>query len=150
MTAALQGTKLNPGEFVRMSQQQLDDMFSQAPTGPIPQSVVQGTAILFPGTVLSPVIRWFVHVFIWKGKAFENGGTELRNRLTPFGIKSIRAKVSYDTSWLDGKKAILIDYSKTSFVAQKIRDEIREVAPGVYLGKVWWGKTRICDFALEV
>jgi len=29
-----------------------------------------------------------------------------------------------------------------------IRDEIREVEPGVYLGKVWWGKTRVLDFAL--
>lgn len=150
MTAALQGTKLTPAEFIRMSQQQLDDIFSQAPTGPIPQSVVQGTAILLPGTMFAPVICWLVRAFIWKGKAFEKGGTELRNRLSPLGIKGIRATVSYDTSWLDGKKAILIDYSKTSFVAQKIRDEIREVAPGVYLGKVWWAKTRICDFALEV
>ena len=150
MTAALQGIKLNPGAFIRMSQQQLDDVFKQAPAGPIPQSIVQGTAILLPGTAVAPFIRWLVHSFIWKGKAFEQSGTELRNRLTPFGIKAIRAKVSYDASWLDGQKAILIDYSKTSFVAQKIRDEIREVAPGVYLGKVWWGKTRVCDFALEV
>ena len=150
MTAALQGIKLNPGEFIRMSQQQLDDVFKQASAGPIPQNIVQGTAILLPGTAAAPLIRWLVRAFIWKGKAFEQGGTELRNRLTPLGIKSIRARVSYDASWLDGKKAILIDYSKTSFVAQKIRDEIREVAPGVYLGKVWWGKTRICDFALEV
>ena len=150
MTAALQGTKLTPAEFIRMSQQQLDDVFSQAPTGPVPQSVVQGTAILLPGTMFAPVISWLVRALIWKGKAFEKGGTELRNRLSPLGIRGIRATVSFDTSWLDGKKAILIDYSKTSFVAQKIRDEIREVAPGVYLGKVWWGKTRICDFALEV
>jgi len=50
---------------------------------------------------------------------------------------------------MDGKETIIIDYSQTSFVAKKIRDEIREVAPGIYLGKVWWGKTRILDFALN-
>jgi hypothetical protein len=29
-----------------------------------------------------------------------------------------------------------------------VRDEIREVETGIYLGKVWWGKTRVLDFAL--
>ena len=51
-------------------------------------------------------------------------------------------------SWLDGKDTIVIDYSSTSILAKVIRDEIREVEPGVYLGKVWWGKMRILDFAL--
>ena len=49
---------------------------------------------------------------------------------------------------MDGKETIIIDYSKTSFLAGKIRDEIREVEPGVYLGKVWLGKLRVIDFAL--
>ena len=62
---------------------------------------------------------------------------------------SIVAKVYRDASWMDGKETIVIDYSRTSFFAKKIRDEIREVEPGVYLGKVWWGKTRILDFALS-
>jgi hypothetical protein len=30
-----------------------------------------------------------------------------------------------------------------------IRDEIREIAPGTYLGKVYWGKKRLIDFVLE-
>jgi hypothetical protein len=60
------------------------------------------------------------------------------------------AKVYKDESWMDGRETIVIDYSKTSFVANKIRDEIREVEPGIYLGKVWWGKTRILDFALTL
>jgi hypothetical protein len=30
-----------------------------------------------------------------------------------------------------------------------IRDEIRQVAPGVYLGQVFWGKKRIALFMLE-
>ena len=65
------------------------------------------------------------------------------------GVHSIVAKVYRDISWLDGKPTIVIDYAKTSFFAQKIRDEIREVEPGLYLGKVWWGNKRVLDFALE-
>ena len=147
MTAATQESTLSPSVFIRMTQAELDALFMRSSVGAIPTGVTQGTAILMPGTIVAPIVRWIARLLIWKGKIF--GAGELKNRLSPFGIPGIRATVSFDDSWMDGKKAILIDYSKTSFVAQKIRDEIREVAPGVYLGKVWWGKTRICDFALE-
>lgn len=150
MAVALEGTRLGPDAFIGMTQQQLDDLFRQSPAGAIPQGTTRGTAILLPGTIVAPAFRAFVRLLCWKGKVFESGGTELRNFILPFGIKAIRARVSYDPSWLDGKDAILIDYSKTSFFAQMIRDEIREVAPGVFLGKVWWGRTRLLDFALEV
>jgi hypothetical protein len=30
-----------------------------------------------------------------------------------------------------------------------IRDEIRIIAPGIYLGKVYWDKKRLIDFALD-
>ena len=33
--------------------------------------------------------------------------------------------------------------------ARKIRDEIRLIGPGFYLGKVYWGKTRLIDFCLQ-
>jgi hypothetical protein len=141
---------LRAADFCRMSQQQLDDLFRASPTGAIPRGVTQGTAIVRPGTWFAPVGRLLARWFCWKGKVFNPDGTALVNRISPFGVKAIKAAVSYDTSWLDGSRAILIDYSKTSFVAQKIRDEIREVTPGVYLGKVWWGKKRVLDFALEV
>ncbi|MDD1630825.1 MAG: hypothetical protein LUP91_01310, partial [Methylococcaceae bacterium] len=72
----------------------------------------------------------------------------LVNKITPFSLTFIVAKVYRDDSWLDGKDTIVIDYSCTSFFAKLIRDEIREIEPGVYLGKVWWRKKRILDFAL--
>jgi hypothetical protein len=72
----------------------------------------------------------------------------LRNKTTPFGAKLIAAKVYRGKSWLDDKDTIVIDYSETSTVAKAIRDEIREIEPGVYLGKVWLGRKRVLDFAL--
>jgi len=71
------------------------------------------------------------------------------NKVTPAGLNLIVAKTYYDQSWMDGKPTIVIDYSSTSLVAGQIRDEIREVEPGLYLGKVWLGRRRILDFALE-
>jgi hypothetical protein len=52
-------------------------------------------------------------------------------------------------SWLDNKECIVLDYSETSLVAEWIRDEIREVAPHLYLGNVYWSKKHLIDFALE-
>ena len=72
-----------------------------------------------------------------------------RNEVGPLGFKLIRAKVYKEGSWLDGKEAIILDYSKTSLVAQWIRDEIREVAPRLYLGLVFWERAKILHFALK-
>jgi hypothetical protein len=52
-------------------------------------------------------------------------------------------------SWLDGKECIVLEYSETSLVAQWIRDEIRKIGPDLYLGKVYWSKSHIFDFALQ-
>jgi len=52
-------------------------------------------------------------------------------------------------SWYDGKPCIVLDYSKTSIVAHLVRDEIREIAPGVYLGLVFLGRLHVLDFALD-
>ena len=52
-------------------------------------------------------------------------------------------------SWYDGAPCIVLDYSKTSFAARRIRDEIREIAPGVFLGIVFWGRRHVLDFSLD-
>ena len=73
----------------------------------------------------------------------------LRNKILPLGLNAIIAKVYKGESWLDGKECIVLDYSDTSLLAQWIRDEIREIEPELYLGKVYWGKQRLIDFALQ-
>ena len=51
-----------------------------------------------------------------------------------FGVSGIKGEVGYADGWLDGKPSAVIDYRRTSLVWGKSRDEIREVAPGLYLG----------------
>ena len=43
----------------------------------------------------------------------------------------------------------MLDYSKTSLVAEHIRDEIRQIGPGIYLGIVYWDKNKTIHFALQ-
>jgi hypothetical protein len=73
----------------------------------------------------------------------------LSNRILGFGLSAIIAEVYKDKSWLDGQECIVLDYSKTSLVAHWIRDEIRLIDPNIYLGKVYWDKSRLIDFCLE-
>jgi hypothetical protein len=50
---------------------------------------------------------------------------------------------------MDGREAIVLDYSVSSLPFRAIRDEIREVAPGLYLGVVYWVGTKTINFALQ-
>ena len=135
--------------LLAMSQAELDTLFSSVPAGPIPEGEAEGTAIVAPGTSFSPTIAKFISSFAWQGKVFDSKAGVLRNKILPFGLNAIIAKVYKTESWLDGKECIVLDYSDTSLVAQWIRDEIREISTGVYLGKVYWSDKRLIDFALE-
>jgi hypothetical protein len=139
----------DPKEFLTMSGEQLDEIFRNSPAGEIPQGQGEGTAIVAPGTKLTGIIARFVNRFNWQGKVFDPEKSQLINLVGPGGRKLIVAQVYKDKSWFDQKECIVLDYAKTSFLAKKIRDEIREVAPGIYLGIVYWGKKKLIHFALK-
>jgi hypothetical protein len=128
---------------------ELDAIFRASPAGSIPVGAARGTAILLPGSVLDKILAGFVRLLIWKGKIFNPASHDLKNRIGPLGMPLIRARVYEDASWFSDGPAIILDYSSTSFLAQKIRDEIREVSPGYFLGQVFWGKKRIALFTLR-
>jgi hypothetical protein len=136
-------------DLLTMSQAQLDELFTRSESGPIPDGEAKGTAIVAPGTTYTQDVAQFISHFAWQGKVFDSVKGVLRNKILPFGLNAIIAKVYKGPSWLDGKECIVLDYSETSLVAHWIRDEIREIAPAVYLGKVYWSKKRLIDFALE-
>jgi hypothetical protein len=135
--------------LLAMTQEQLDDLFENSPAGDIPNGEAKGTAIIAPGTHYSESIAQIINHFGWQGKVFDAQKGLLKNRITSFGIEAIVARVYKGPSWLDGKECIVLDYSDTSLLAHWIRDEIRLIAPGRYLGVVYWAKKRLIDFCLE-
>ena len=79
-------------------------------------------------------------VFPWKGKSFQSQNHDLgeginrinllrKMRWFPFGTR-------FDASFLDGEPTFVLDYARPGNppVIRKIVDEVREVAPGLYLG----------------
>ena len=136
-------------QLLAMSRQQLDDLFSASAAGDIPNGEAEGTAIIASGTVFSPEIAALINIFGWKGKTFDGAHGTLTNRILAFGLNAIVAEVYKAASWFDDKECIVLDYSKTSLVAEHVRDEIREISPGTYLGLVYWDKDRTIHFSLQ-
>jgi len=115
---------------------ELDTRFAEAEAGPLPVGFGTGTAIIASGLVGKAIALW-VRLFGWRGKVFAPDGRSLKNVITVFGVRAIRAEVRHDASWVDTKQCVVLDYSQTSLIAKWVRDEIREVEPGRYLGMVF-------------
>ena len=132
-----------------MSHEELDALFKASPPGPIPAGDAVGTAIVAPGTVLADIAAPIASGLAWQGKVFDPETGTLRNKITPVGVEQIAAKVYKAPSWFDQQECIVLDYSETSFVAQSVRDEIRLVAPNLYLGIVFIGEKKTINFTLQ-
>jgi hypothetical protein len=136
-------------QLLEMTADQLDELFTKSPPGEIPDGEGKGTALVAEGTSHAPKIAAVVKHFAWQGKIFDAKAGLLKNKVLSAGIAAIVAKVYKAESWFDGKECIVLDYSQTSIVAGWIRDEIRMIEPGVYLGQVYGGKERLFHFALQ-
>lgn len=139
----------NEDSLLGMGNRELDELFRGSPPGEIPTGVLDGTAVLFPGRRVAVPLASIVRKVAWRGKVVEPAGRALRNRLTLFDIKAIAAVVYREPSQVDGRDCIVLDYSITSVVAGGVRDEIRLVAAGLYLGVVWWHGRRVSWFLLR-
>jgi hypothetical protein len=140
---------MNRAQLLASSQEELDTLFRSAQPGALPEGEGTGTALACPGTWCGRLLACLTRWFCWQGKIFHGKDGWLVNRISPLAIPAIKARVVRGESWLDRRESIVLDYSSTSFVARKVRDEIREVAPGLYLGKVWWGRKQLFHFLVS-
>ena len=93
--------------------------------------------------VLSPVSSFITHRLFspfggpWLGKKMGKDGSTGVNRFQRSG-DVVTYEMRIGPSHLDGKPALILDYSKGDSLVwgsiMGMRDEIREVAPGVWLG----------------
>jgi hypothetical protein len=147
--APVPDTLIDVPTLMGMSQAELDETFRRCPAGDIPAGEAEGTVLVAPGTELTGIAAKLIHLLAWKGKVFDADRGELRNEVLLTGIRAVQAKVYKDASWYDGNECIVLDYSHTSLVAHWIRDEMRLVAPNLYLGIVFWDHRKLIDFVLR-
>ena len=120
-------------DLVPLSAPQLDQLYRQAGPGPVPTGKVRGRA-LYPDARF-PRARSNAAKLAWQGKVFDPESSTAINRF--FGVKAVRGNVYSAPSWLDGNPSMILDYEGTSKVYGNYRDEIRQVAPGLYLGLMY-------------
>lgn len=137
-------------ELLKAGEQRLEEIFRASPRGEIPRGPLEGTAILpWAGSVGARLLAVFVSLNLWRGKVFSPDGY-LSNRLTALDMLAVVAKVAPGPSLLDGEDCIVVDYSRTSLLAAGVRDEVRQVAPHLYLGVVWLFGHRVGWFSLRL
>jgi hypothetical protein len=133
-TAPPAGAMVTLDRLLQMSSAELEAVYRQGTAVAIPEGRIRGTAILSPGTRRTRTLSRGARLF-WQGKVFEPGQTTAVNRF--FGMRVVRAQVYQGPSWLDGGPSLVLDYSQTSRVYENNRDEIRQVAPGLFLGLMY-------------
>lgn len=113
---------------------ELEQLYRQAHPGPIPDGFARGRVFYPPCEPHGQRKEATAGVF-WRGKHFSACDGTLVNQW--LGLKAIRARVYVGPSWLDGHPALILDYCGTSHLWADVRDEMREVAPGLYLGAMY-------------
>lgn len=121
----------SPEQLVRMKESQLEYLYKMSEPGPIPQGYTPGLAIFNPGSSITLPLAKAIRATAWQGKYFENDSLMINKT---FGLKAIRTVIYSGESYLDGKPSTVLDYMEAGKLFQRYRDEIREVAPGIYLG----------------
>jgi hypothetical protein len=120
--------------LLRMSPAEIEAVYRQGTAVAIPPGRVRGTALLAPGTRRARMMSRGARL-VWQGKFIEPDQATAVNRF--FGVKMIRGQLYQGPSWLDGAPALILDYSQTSRIYADNRDEIRQVAPGLFLGLMY-------------
>ena len=139
----------DPSTLITATKPELARLFGSGRAGEIPDGRGRGTVLVGTGGLAARVAAGLSYALAWRGKVVDARAARLLNILTPLQIEAIEAMIYKQDSWYDGAPCIVLDYSKTSLVAHWIRDEIREIAPGVYLGIVFWGRRHVLDFSLD-
>ena len=121
-------------QLLGMSPAQIENVYRQGSAAAIPPGRVRGTALVAPGTRRARVVSRGARL-LWQGKVFEEGQATAVNRF--FGMRIVRGQLYQGPSWLDGGPSLVLDYSQTSRIYADNRDEIRQIAPGLFLGLMY-------------
>jgi hypothetical protein len=114
---------LTPECLVHMGKDELEALYRKAPAAPVLDGYFAGRSTKLPHAT----------GLVWKGKQFCAADMTIVNHWC-LGLTAIKANVYPGESWLDGKPALIMDYRGSSKVWHNVRDELREVCPGLYLG----------------
>jgi hypothetical protein len=107
-----------------------DELFRQGTVSGEPVGKTRGTVLSAQGHF--PKLKARFQGLLWKGKTFRGDGTFI-NRWV--GFEAVTATVTIGESWFDGQPCVVMQYAADAPVFGGVRDELREIAPGTWLGR---------------
>ena len=113
---------------------ELEALFREAEVGTPPTGRLRGRLLYLNDRNL-PRLKVGISNALWRGKYADEDGY-FANRWVG-NVALIDSHYVIGPSWLDGRPAVLMEYPKGTPLFANIHDEVREVAPGVYLGPVY-------------
>jgi hypothetical protein len=94
--------------------------------------------VVWVDAALLPHVRGAAQGVLWRGKTF-HGDDTFTNRFP--GFEAMPSAGRCEASWTDGRPAYVLDYPANYPLFGSYRDELRQVAAGIWLGRVWDRKT---------
>jgi hypothetical protein len=127
------GCCLDADQLRKFSECQLDQLFTQADSGPIPVGHARGRVLVMANTKLPRMKRCMINA-VWKGKAFGDDGYFINQWVC---FQALDSKAGHGVSWYDGKPCIVMEYAPGTPVFANSRDELRQIGPNLYLGRLY-------------
>lgn len=112
-------------------------MFREGTLGCGPLGPTRGTVLYTDGS--HPRLKARLQGVVWKGKTFHGDGTFTNRWLG--GVQAISADYRVEPSRLDGQPCLVMQYAPDAPVFGNARDELRQIAPGVWLGRSYDAST---------
>ena len=120
--------------LARLSPAELDALFTGADLGSPPVGLARGRLLcLVDGR--RPRVRAALANAVWKGKDLADDGAYI-NRWVG-GVRALSSQAAVGPSWHDGRPAHVLEYPPGTPLFEPLRDEFREIEPGLYLGVMY-------------
>jgi len=136
LPAARAETELAPitaGELARMCAGDLEQLFAAGRVGALPVGLARGRVLLVT-SASKPRLRAQLMNAVWKGKIFSADGSFTNQWL---GFQAVPSCAAIGPSWFDDRPCFVLEYPPGSPVFANTRDEFREIAPGLFLGRFY-------------
>jgi hypothetical protein len=120
-------------EVTRMELGELDQLFVRGQVGSQPVGSLRGP-VLYVADARFPRGKAHLLGVVWKGKNFHADGSFDNQWI---GFSAISSRIATGPSWFDGQPCFVLEYPPGTAVFGNARDEIREIAPGLFLGRFY-------------
>ena len=131
--AQAQSCPVTLAQLRKMNECELTRLFESAAPGELPTGYGRGHVIRMTDAKL-PRVQARAFGLAWKGKHFEADGAFI-NQFA--GFKALPGNVELGASSHDGKPCIVTQYPPGTPVFGNTWDELRQVAPGLYLARLY-------------